>query len=204
MRPGASGLTARVPTSGRLEDAFLGDDVSTASKEKDRDDTRPRRAGITRRSMISRSPGRTTALGSTIGSAAVGGTVVCLFGDLGSGKTKLTQGIAAGLSVPETYVVTSPTFTYVNEYPGRLPLYHIDLYRVSSPDELFDLGWEEYIWTDGVVVIEWAARAGRLLPEKRIDVSITIMDTDARRFDITFIGDHPAIHAALISQTHEL
>jgi RecA/RadA recombinase len=75
----------------------LGGDVSTASDEKEKDETRPRTAGITRRSMISRSPGRTLALGSTIGSAAVGGTVVCLFGDLGSGKTKLTQGIAAGL-----------------------------------------------------------------------------------------------------------
>ncbi len=189
---------------GCLVGEFMRDDVSTAIDGRDRDETRPRRAVITRRSMISRSPGRTAALGSAIGSAAVGGTVVCLFGDLGSGKTKLTQGIAAGLSVPETYVVTSPTFTYVNEYPGRLPLYHIDLYRVSSPDELFDLGWEEYIWTDGVVAIEWAERAGRLLPEKRIDVNITITDTDERRFDITFIGDHPAIYTALISQTHEL
>lgn len=184
-------------------DAFWGDDVLTASAGKDDNEPRQRQAGMTSLSIISRSPDRTVALGGAIGAAAVEGTVLCLFGDLGSGKTKLTQGIAAGLSVPETYVVTSPTFTYVNEYPGRLPLYHIDLYRISSPEELFDLGWEEYVWGEGVAAVEWAERAGGLLPEKRIDIVITITGADERRFDITFIGDHKPIYAALISQTQE-
>ncbi len=129
------------------------------------------------------------------------GALFCLFGDLGSGKTKLTQGIAAGLSVPDTYVVTSPTFTYVNEYPGRLPLYHIDLYRISSADELSDLGWEEYLETDGIVVIEWAERADRWLPDERIEMYITITGADERRFDITFFGEYPAMYEALTSRS---
>jgi len=153
-------------------------------------------------SIITRSPEETFTLGVAIGSAAAPGTVLCLFGDLGSGKTKLTQGIASGLSVPDAYAVTSPTFTYVNEYPGRLPLYHIDLYRIASPEELLDLGWEEYMEADGVVAVEWAERAGDYLPERRIDMAITITDTDERRFHITFTGKHAAIEAALVSRTH--
>ncbi len=173
----------------------------SAPTGQDQDSPRPEEAGAAIRSMITRSPEETFALGAAIGAAAAPGTVVCLFGDLGSGKTKLTQGIAAGLSVPDTYVVTSPTFTYVNEYPGRLPLYHIDLYRISSPNELADLGWEEYIWAEGVVAVEWAERAGDYLPEKRINITITITSEDERRFDITFLGDHKTIYAALISRT---
>ena len=165
---------------------------------KGRSDSRPRNA---RWSAESRSPARTVALGKAIGAAAQPGTVVCLFGDLGSGKTKLIQGIASGLSVPPAYVVTSPTFTYVNEYPGRLPLFHIDLYRVSSPDELLDLGWDEYIGGDGLVAIEWADRADGLLPERRIEISITITGTERRRLDFTFSGDHETIYAALNSRT---
>ncbi len=176
--------------------------MSTASAGEDKGEQRSR-PGITRRSMISRSPDWTVALGVSIGAAAVTGTFICLFGDLGSGKTKLTQGIAVGLSVPEAYVVTSPTFTYVNEYPARLPLYHIDLYRVSSPDELFDLGWDEYVRTEGVVVVEWAERAGPYLPEKRIELSITVTGPEERRFDISFIGDHTTLSLALDFRTDE-
>lgn len=168
-----------------------------------RTDVRPGQHEAAGRSVITRSPERTYALGAAIGAAAPRGVVICLFGDLGSGKTKLTQGIAAGLSVPDIYVVTSPTFTYVNEYPGRLPLFHIDLYRISSPDELFDLGWEEYLSTDGVVVIEWAERAGPHLPERRIEVAISILDVDERRFDFTGLAGYPALLDALRSHTHE-
>jgi tRNA threonylcarbamoyladenosine biosynthesis protein TsaE len=151
-------------------------------------------------SLVTRSPEETFAVGAAVGKAAPPGCAICLFGDLGSGKTKLTQGIAAGLSVPDTYVVTSPTFTYVNEYPGRLPLYHIDLYRISSADELSDLGWEEYLEADGIVVIEWAERADRWLPDRRIEIYITITGTDERRFDITVFGDYPAVYEALTSR----
>jgi tRNA threonylcarbamoyladenosine biosynthesis protein TsaE len=181
------------------EDRGRVDDVLIASKDED-GGRAGRQSGVTHRSVVSRSPVRTAALGAAIGAAALPGTVICLFGDLGSGKTKLAQGIAAGLSVPEGYVVTSPTFTYVNEYPGRLPLYHIDLYRISSPEELLDLGWEEYIRADGVVAVEWAERAQGYLPEKRIEIYITITGTQERAFDISFHGDHEAICAALPSE----
>ncbi|MBN2223516.1 MAG: tRNA (adenosine(37)-N6)-threonylcarbamoyltransferase complex ATPase subunit type 1 TsaE [Deltaproteobacteria bacterium] len=177
--------------------------MSSSSAGHGQNNSRTDEPGADGRSIVTRSPEQTFALGAVMGGAAVGGTVLCLFGDLGSGKTKLTQGLAAGLTVPKTYAVTSPTFTYVNEYPGRLALYHIDLYRISSPDELLDLGWEEYMWADGVVAVEWAERAGEYLPEKRIDIAITITGTDERRFDITFNGEHAAIDAALISRTHE-
>jgi tRNA threonylcarbamoyladenosine biosynthesis protein TsaE len=153
-------------------------------------------------SLVSRSAEETFALGAALGVAASPDVAICLFGDLGSGKTKLTQGIAAGLSVPTAYVVTSPTFTYVNEYPGRLPLFHIDLYRISSADELADLGWEEYLEAGGVVVIEWAERAETWLPEKRIDITITITGADARRFDIAGLGDFPQVYEMLTLRTH--
>ena len=139
-------------------------------------------------SVFTHSPEETEDLGRRLGHDVRPGAVICLFGDLGSGKTKLTQGIARGLGVPETYVVTSPTFTLVNEYPASLPLIHIDLFRISSPDELFDLGWEEYLRGDDVVVIEWAERAGNHLPEERIEVRITITGENERRFDFTFFS----------------
>jgi tRNA threonylcarbamoyladenosine biosynthesis protein TsaE len=135
------------------------------------------------RPVFSGSPDQTEELGRRLGREARPGTVICLFGELGAGKTKLTQGIARGLGVPETYAVTSPTFTLVNEYPGDPPLIHIDLYRISSPDELLDLGWEEYLQAEGVVVVEWAERAGDLLPERRVEVRITITGDHGRRFD---------------------
>jgi tRNA threonylcarbamoyladenosine biosynthesis protein TsaE len=173
--------------------------MSTDRVRKERGDTsasedKGRRAGIARRStaadegpggspVFSASPDQTEELGRRLGKEARPGTVFCLFGELGAGKTKLTQGIARGLGVPGTYAVTSPTFTLVNEYPGRLPLIHIDLFRISSADELLDLGWEEYLQAEGVVVIEWAERAGPLLPESRVVVSITITGERERRFD---------------------
>jgi tRNA threonylcarbamoyladenosine biosynthesis protein TsaE len=177
--------------------------MSLGTARRDRESKGTDEGGIAGRSIVTRSAEETFALGAAVGAAAPGGTVLCLFGDLGSGKTKLTQGIASGLSVPTGYAVTSPTFTYVNEYPGRLPLFHIDLYRITSPEELLDLGWEEYITADGVVAVEWAERAGDWLPERRIDAAITITGTDERRFDITFRGEHAAVDAALISQKHK-
>ena len=99
------------------------------------------------------------------------GTVFCLTGDLGAGKTTLTKGIAKALGVTEA--VTSPTFTIVQEYDsGSLPLYHFDVYRVSDPEELFELGFEEYLHGKGVCIIEWADLIRDLLPAKRIEVSI--------------------------------
>ncbi|MDL1969609.1 MAG: tRNA (adenosine(37)-N6)-threonylcarbamoyltransferase complex ATPase subunit type 1 TsaE [Candidatus Desulfofervidaceae bacterium] len=100
----------------------------------------------------------TLRVGEIIGKKAQAGDVILLSGDLGTGKTWLTKGIAKGLEVPPEYPVTSPTFTFVHEYPGRLFLYHLDLYRLEEDVDWSVLGLEEYLFNEGVTVIEWAER----------------------------------------------
>lgn len=103
---------------------------------------------------ISNSPTETEALGEALAARLTAGTVVAFTGDLGAGKTAFTRGLARGLGVPDR--VTSPTFTIVNEYGGRLPLFHFDMYRLGSSDELFDIGWEDYLARGGVCAVEWS------------------------------------------------
>ena len=113
----------------------------------------------------------TEKLGERIGQAAVPGMVVALIGDLGTGKTTLTKSIARGLGVTET--VTSPTFNIIREYKsGRIPLYHFDVYRIADPDEMFELGYEEYFYGDGICVVEWADIIEELLPEDGVIIRI--------------------------------
>lgn len=91
-----------------------------------------------------------------------------MYGDLGVGKTAFVQGLAKGLGIDEP--ITSPTFTIVNEYSGRLPLYHFDVYRIADSDEMYEIGYEEYVYGDGVSVIEWPQLIDDILPEKRYDL----------------------------------
>jgi len=113
----------------------------------------------------------TEKLGERIGQAAVPGMVVALIGDLGTGKTTLTKSIARGLGVTET--VTSPTFNIIREYKsGRIPLYHFDVYRIADPDEMFELGYEEYFYGDGICIVEWADIIEELLPEDAVIIHI--------------------------------
>jgi tRNA threonylcarbamoyladenosine biosynthesis protein TsaE len=98
------------------------------------------------------------------------GDVICMYGDLGAGKTAFVQGLARGLDIEEP--ITSPTFTIVNEYSGRLPLYHFDVYRIADSDEMYEIGYEEYVYGDGVSVIEWPQLIDDILPEKRYDITI--------------------------------
>jgi len=108
--------------------------------------------------------------------------VVTLQGDLGAGKTLLTKGIAKGLGVSDWYYLNSPTFTLINEYRGRLPLYHLDLYRLGDADELFELGFNDYLAGSGVLVIEWPEKAVELLPVRNlIKIRIEIVDSEKRR-----------------------
>jgi tRNA threonylcarbamoyladenosine biosynthesis protein TsaE len=115
-------------------------------------------------------PEETVRLGEKLGVLLKPGMVVCLLGDLGAGKTKFAQGVACGLGVSRS--VTSPTFTLINEYMGRHPLYHMDFYRVDDPLELEDMGYAEYFYGSGITLIEWPERAMELLPEERLEVSI--------------------------------
>ena len=113
----------------------------------------------------------TEALGCRLGQALQSGAVIAFTGDLGAGKTAFTRGLARGLGIQDG--VTSPTFTIVNEYEGgRMPLFHFDLYRLNSPEELFDIGWEDYQMRGGVCAVEWSEHAGDALDENTIRVEI--------------------------------
>lgn len=129
-------------------------------------------------------PEQTRRLGRLLGELLQEGDVIALYGDLGSGKTCLIQGIAIGAGVKERYI-TSPTFIMINEYRGRTPFYHIDLYRIT-PSEIEGLGLRDYIYSEGVTVIEWADRAGDELPEERLSVYLKI--TGRRTREIRFEG----------------
>jgi tRNA threonylcarbamoyladenosine biosynthesis protein TsaE len=108
--------------------------------------------------IITRSPEETRRLGVEFGKHLTPGMILALTGDLGSGKTVFVQGLAAGFDVPEAYPVTSPTYTLVNEYPGRLPLFHIDLYRLEYETDLEDIGLYDILWDKAAAAIEWADR----------------------------------------------
>jgi tRNA threonylcarbamoyladenosine biosynthesis protein TsaE len=114
--------------------------------------------------------------------------MVCLFGDLGAGKTHFSYGVAQGLQVQDQYI-TSPTFTFVNEYQGRIPLYHIDLYRLKDPSELESIGFEEYIDSDGATVIEWAERAEEELPDEKLNVYISDVSESSREIGFFAEGE---------------
>ena len=135
---------------------------------------------------ISNSPADTEALGEALGRVVPAGSVVAFTGDLGAGKTAFTRGLARGLGVRER--VTSPTFTIVNEYEGgRLPLFHFDMYRLGSSDELFDIGWEDYLARDGVCAGEWSENVADALEEQpciRVDIRRGAGE-DQRLVDIT-------------------
>lgn len=130
----------------------------------------------------------TDKVGKIIGQNLQAGSVICLEGDLGAGKTTLTQFIAKGMLI-EDYV-TSPTFTIIKEYSGRLNLYHMDAYRLESEDDMIDLGYDEYITSDGVCIIEWASKIKGLIPKSAININITIdYDSGKRYFDISGTGE---------------
>ena len=120
---------------------------------------------------LSNSAQETEALGERLAAVLRPGDVVAYTGDLGAGKTAFTRGLARGLGVPDR--VTSPTFTIVNEYEGgRLPLFHFDLYRMESPEELFDIGWEDYLARGGVCAVEWSENVADALEPGTIRVDI--------------------------------
>ena len=132
--------------------------------------------------FITKSPEETERLGEQLGETLHGGEVIAYLGDLGAGKTAFTRGLARGLGI--SMRVTSPTYTIVNEYTGgRLPLFHFDMYRLSSSDELFDIGWEDYLLRGGVCAVEWSENV-RDAMEDAITVSIEKTDDETRRITI--------------------
>ena len=135
--------------------------------------------------VVTDSPKKTKALAEMIGRAVSAGTLITLSGDLGAGKTTFTQGLARGLDIDRK--VTSPTFTIMKEYKGRLPLYHIDAYRLENITQ--DLGFEDYIDGDGVCVIEWANFIEYVLPDQLLNIEFTINDDDSRTLTLQGHGE---------------
>ena len=128
------------------------------------------------------SPEETEQLGAALGRIVRPGTVIAYRGDLGAGKTAFTRGLARGLGYPD--MVTSPTYTIVNEYlSGRIPLFHFDMYRLRSSDDLWDIGWEDYLERGGVCAVEWSENVAEAM-EKPITVTIEKLGEDTRRITI--------------------
>lgn len=137
---------------------------------------------------VSSSVEETLRIGALLGRHLTNGSVVTLNGELGSGKTCLARGIAQGLKVPEGFYVTSPSYSLINEYPGRLLLFHVDLYRVQHVSELEELGLEEIMEGDGVTVIEWADKWVGDLPDHRLAVWMSIENDRTRALQLTGYG----------------
>ena len=132
--------------------------------------------------FITNSPAETEAIGAALGKILQPGTVIAYRGDLGAGKTAFTRGIAAGLGCRGP--VTSPTYTIVNEYlSGRIPLFHFDMYRLGCADDLFDIGWEDYLERGGVCAVEWSENVSEAL-EDALVVTVEKLGGDSRRITI--------------------
>ena len=132
--------------------------------------------------FVTTSPEETEALGAALAKSLKPNTVLAFSGDLGAGKTAFTRGLARGLGA--TDLVTSPTYTIVNEYlSGRLPLFHFDMYRLTSADDLFDIGWEDYLERGGVCAVEWSERVADAM-EEAISVCIEKTGEDSRKITI--------------------
>ena len=132
--------------------------------------------------FITKSPAQTERVGEALAERLSAGAVIAYRGDLGAGKTAFTRGLARGLGITES--VTSPTYTIVNEYlGGRLPLFHFDMYRLGGEDELFDIGWEDYLERGGVCAVEWSENVPDAM-ENAISVTIFRLDEDTRKIVI--------------------
>lgn len=134
--------------------------------------------------FISEEEAHTEAIASSLADIVQAGDVITLTGELGVGKTHFTKGLAKGLGITER--VTSPTFTIVKEYEGRLPLYHLDVYRLEHSDE--DIGFDEYFYGDGVAVIEWAQFIEAFLPEEYLSITIERIGDTAREITVEAVG----------------
>ncbi len=134
--------------------------------------------------FITNSPQETEALGQKLGQKLPAGTVIAYRGDLGAGKTAFTRGLARGLGIQDP--VTSPTYTIVNEYlGGRIPLFHFDMYRLHSADDLFDIGWDDYLERQGICAVEWSENVAEALEDP---LTVTICKTGEESRKITLEG----------------
>ena len=145
--------------------------------------------------LLTRNYNETVTFGQKVGQCLKPNDIVLLFGDLGAGKTALTKGICRGLGITKNEYIRSPTFTLINEYCGILPIYHVDLYRLESLAEIEALGLEEYLFSEGVSIIEWAEKLFPMpnpIPclgiNERIEIHITIIEENHRNFRIELLN----------------
>ena len=138
-------------------------------------------------------PDETRRLGEQIGSLLKTPMIITLIGELGSGKTALVQGLAQGLEVPADYYITSPTFTLVNEYPGRFRLFHVDLYRLDDESDLEDIGLYELLAYDGIVAIEWAEKLSDGLLSGYLAIHFVTIDDQTRQISIFAYGQEAKV-----------
>ena len=137
--------------------------------------------------VISHSEDETVALASKLVSFLRPGDIMVLTGKLGSGKTVFVRGLAQALGIDEK-LVNSPSFTIVNEYPGERPLYHFDLYRLEDADELYEIGWDEYLSRSGLIVVEWGEKAGEFLTDRYYRIDFRIVNESQREIEISAVG----------------
>lgn len=142
--------------------------------------------------MVSNSEQWTRKLGETLGRLLQSGSVVALIGELGSGKTVFAQGLARGLGVGADEYVSSPSFAIVNQYRGRVTIFHVDTYRLRNEPEMVALGYEDYFDPNGVTIIEWADKVRGLLPERYVAVEFTITGPQTREIEIKLVGGWPS------------
>jgi tRNA threonylcarbamoyladenosine biosynthesis protein TsaE len=140
--------------------------------------------------FVSHSPKTTFNLGRRLGERLAAGSVIALVGELGCGKTLFTRGVCVGLGVPER-LVNSPTFAFVNEYRGRLPVFHVDLYRLCDLEDCFGIGILDYLTRarSGVIIVEWAEKMVSLLPESYLKAEFEVLGPRQRQMTITGYGD---------------
>ena len=138
--------------------------------------------------VITNSAEETERLGSTLASRVRPGTVLAFTGDLGAGKTTFTRGLARGLGI--TVPVTSPTYTIVNEYrAGRVPLIHFDMYRLGSPEELFEIGWEDYLAEKVILAVEWSENVAAAFPPETVYITMEQVGAERRKITITGLDE---------------
>jgi tRNA threonylcarbamoyladenosine biosynthesis protein TsaE len=135
----------------------------------------------------------TDRLGRRLAEVLVPGMVVALIGPLGAGKTRFVRAVTEGLGVADPHVVTSPTFIVIQEYQGRIPIYHFDAYRLRTAGEFFELGAHEYFQGDGVSIVEWADRVAACLPADHLRITIDPTGENSRRFRLEGRGERSAV-----------
>jgi tRNA threonylcarbamoyladenosine biosynthesis protein TsaE len=141
--------------------------------------------------VLSRSAAQTEAIGRTLGSLLQRGAFLALFGDLGGGKTCFTRGVVAALAPGSAHLVASPTYAIMNEYPGPLPVYHFDFYRLASGDEITELGFDDYFLDKGVCIAEWSERLGDRLPPDHLGITFAHGGGDCRTIVFEAHGADP-------------